>query len=536
MNKKNNSGTLVILAIIAVLIVRIMIFDSGGEGSKITPKNSNKRNDKTFYLLSSDENRFVDDSLKAYAKKNKIDLDITHMGDLEIIEELNANADMYNAVWISNSLWLYMLDNTSIYSESSSISISPVVMGIRKSKAKELDLIGKKVTNKDILELIKDKKIKYVMPNVLSTNTGATAYLGFLNTLAGSPEVLTTEMLDNETLATNLVSLFSGVERVSGSETYLEEMFINDNNFEAIITSESSIININKKLSGDNKLYAIYPVDGVPINDSTFAFIKNEDEKKENYFTLKKYLQSEEGQNELLKTGRRTWYGGVNKNADKSIFNPNDGIDTTKYLTSVKYPSKKVINKAISLYLDEFRKPINIVFCLDYSGSMYGEGIDSLTKSMEFLLDSEKSSTENLQFSKKDKITVIPFESDARAAWGPYYGNNTNELINKIKDKPVGGATALYDAIQKGLESLKNESDDYNKVIIAMTDGVVNIGSFNTLSSYYRRNNYRVPIYSITFGSANEKQLQEIADMSNAKVFDGKSDLLAAFKEVRNYN
>ena len=74
---------------------------------------------------------------------------------------------------------------------------------------------------------------------------------------------------------------------------------------------------------------------------------------------------------------------------------------------------------------------------------MYGEGIDSLTKSMEFLLDSEKFSTENLQFSKKDKITVIPFESDARAAWGPYYGNNTNELINKIKDKPVGGATAL---------------------------------------------------------------------------------------------
>ena len=534
--KKNKDTSLIVIALILLaLVARIMLFDSGEEGSN-SVKKIFKRNDRSFHLLSSDENRFVDDSFKAYAKKNNIDLEITHMGDLEIIEELNANADEYNGVWISNSLWLYMLDNTSIYSESSSISISPVVLGVRKSKAKELGLIDKKVTNKDILELIKNKQIKYVMPNVLSTNTGATAYLGFLNTLAGSPEVLTTEMLDNEMLAENLVSLFSGVERVSGSETYLEEMFINDKNFEAIITSESSIININKQLSGDNKLYAIYPIDGVPINDSTFAYIKGEDDKKDNYLILKQYLLGKEGQNELLKTGRRTWYGGVNKNADKNIFNPEFGIDTTKYLTSVKYPSKKVINKAISLYLEEFRKPINIVFCLDYSGSMYGEGIDSLTKSMEYLLDSEKSSLDNLQFSKKDKITVIPFETDYKTVWGPYYGNNTSDLIYKIKSKSVGGSTALYGAIEKALDTLKFETDDYNKVVIAMTDGAANVGSFTNLSKYYNNNKLRIPIYSITFGSASERQLQEIATMSNAKVFDGKENLLAAFKEVRNYN
>ena len=532
--KKNKDSGSIFLAIVLVIIGYFVFFGGGDDNNTVETKP--KKNSNAFHLLSSDENRFVDESFKAYAKKNKIDLEITHMGDLDIVEELNANSSEYNGVWISNSLWLYMLDNTSIYSESSSISISPVVMGIRKSKAKELGLIDKKVTNADILELIKEKKIKYVMPNVLSTNTGATAYLGFLNTLAGSPEVLTTEMLDDERLAENLVSLFSGVERVSGSETYLETMFINDKNFEAIITSESSIININKQLNGDDKLYTIYPVDGVPINDSTFAYIKGDNDKKDQYFTLKKYLLSEEGQSELLKTGRRTWYGGINKNADKSIFNPDDGIDTTRYLTAVKYPSKKVINKAITLYLDEFRKPIDIVFCLDYSGSMYGEGIESLINSMDYLLDSEKSASDNLQFSRKDKITVIPFETRANKTWGPYYGNNTKELIEKIKTNSVGGSTALYDAIQNALEILKNESDDYNKVVIAMTDGAANVGTYQNLSYYYRRNNLRIPVYSITFGTADERQLQEIANLTNAKIFDGKEDLLAAFKEVRNYN
>lgn len=45
-----------------------------------------------------------------------------------------------------------------------------------------------------------------------------------------------------------------------------------------------------------------------------------------------------------------------------------------------------------------------------------------------------------------------------------------------------------------------------------------------------------IPVYSITFGSAEEYELEQIADLTNAKVFDGKRDLLTAFKEVRGYN
>ena len=152
----------------------------------------------------------------------KLGVAFYYKGDLEIVDELNANSEEYDAVWISNSTWLYNLNNSYLTSESSSISISPVVMGIKMKKAKELGLVGKNVSNTDLLELISNKKINYVMSSVTKTNTGATAYLGFLNALAGSPEVLTEDMLDNDVLIDKMVKFFSGVERVSGDEKYLE--------------------------------------------------------------------------------------------------------------------------------------------------------------------------------------------------------------------------------------------------------------------------------------------------------------------------
>lgn len=83
-------------------------------------------------------------------------LRFTYMGDLDIVGELNNNSKRYDAVWLSNSMWLYMLDNQYLVSNSKSISISPVVFGVKMSKAKELNLT-RELTNDDILDLIVNK-------------------------------------------------------------------------------------------------------------------------------------------------------------------------------------------------------------------------------------------------------------------------------------------------------------------------------------------------------------------------------------------
>ena len=69
-----------------------------------------------------------------------------------------------------------------------------------------------------------------------------------------------------------------------------------------------------------------------------------------------------------------------------------------------------------------------------------------------------------------------------------------------------------------------------------MTDGRANVGTFNDLRNEYLKINKEIPIYSITFGSADEDELNQISSLTNGKVFDGKQNLLYAFKKVRGYN
>ena len=69
-----------------------------------------------------------------------------------------------------------------------------------------------------------------------------------------------------------------------------------------------------------------------------------------------------------------------------------------------------------------------------------------------------------------------------------------------------------------------------------MTDGMSNYGSMQVLKSVYSNLEKEIPIYSIMFGEADSSQLANIASLTNAKVFDGRTNLLEAFKQVRGYN
>lgn len=525
-----------------VIIVLLAMFATNTQNSFVNEIKSNsffsENSNKEFRIISSSENSDLESFLKDYAISQGIDLSIEYAGTLDIMDKLNSG-EQYDAVWAANSIWLYMLDDSVKTSNSKSTSINPVVFAITKSKANELGFVGKDIYTRDILDVIKNGKLKFSMSNPTQTNTGATAYLGLLSTLAGNPEVLKESNLNDANLKNELVTLFSGLERSSGDENFLEEVFLNGS-YEAVVTYESSIINMNKRLieNGEEPLYILYPIDGVSISDSPFAFIDNKiDGKEEEFKKLQKYILSDEGQAKLASTGRRTWFGGVTTSADKSVFNPDWGIDTSKYIVPVKFPSTEVIQKSLSLYQNELRKPVHTVFCLDYSGSMSGNGYSELKSAMEYILNEEEASKDLLQFTEKDKITIIPFSSNVIDVWHTDNGIETQELVNKIETLSPYGSTNIYDTSIRALkEVLFEDRNVYNVSIILMTDGMSNMGKMQDLNTEYYKEGMGTPIYSITFGSAYDKELQNIADLTNAKVFDGRSDLLKAFKEVRGYN
>ena len=520
-------GVIIIIAIVVALMI-LPASDGSGRGFKFK--------DRNFSILANPDNKDVEDDLMAFAKKNKIKLTIDYADDLEAVDMLESGNKDYDAVWLSNSVWLYMLKNVRV-SDSKSININPVVFGIKKSTANSLGFTNGKVHNKDIVNAIKDGKLSYVMTSVTKTNTGLISYLGFLNALAGSPEILTSEMLKNKNLEEDLKTLFSGVQRVSGSDSFLEDMFLKSDQYNAVVAAESSLIRINKQLESNNKepLYLIYPVDGVAVNDSPFAYLDFGQDRKENFLLLQSFLLSLDEQKALEKMGKRTWYGGVNKTADTSSFKKEWGIDTNAYLNALKYPSKDVMDDAIIFYIEALRKPASVAFCLDYSGSMYNHGDKELKEAMNFILDADKAKEEFIQFSEKDKIYVLPFSSQVMHTWSTNNGRNTFDLINKINALDANGGTNIYGCAEQALSLVGQDSDEFTKTIILMTDGESNYGTFANLSYVYSKYS-GIPIYSIMFGKAKERELLDIANLTNAKVFDGRSNLIGAFKEVRSYN
>ena len=493
-------------------------------------------NKEKIRIISSTDNQDLELIIQKYADKNNLNVQIDYAGTLEIMDRLNAGEE-YDAVLASNSIWLYMLENVST-SNSKIISMNPVVFGIKKSKAEELGFIGKDVKLEDILSAIKEQKLKFAMTSATQTNTGACAYLGFLSTLAGNPEVLTEEYLEDENIKSDLTDLLNGVNRSSGSEEFLEEMYINGQ-CDAIVTYETSIININQKIDNDeDTIYAIYTKDGVSISDSVFAYLgKTNTSKEEAFLKLQSYLLSNEGQEELIKTGRRVWYGGIKEDVDKSIFNPEWGIDTTKYITPIKFPSTQVIKKALSIYQSELRKPTHIVFALDYSGSMTGEGISQLRSAMKFILTEEEASKNYLQFSAKDKISFILFNTNVGEVYSVDNGLDTEEILTTINSVSPRGGTNIYDSVTKAIELLdKEDTNEYNVSIVLMTDGEENSGNYSNMVKAIKQEKNSIPVYSIMFGSASSRQLEDIATLTGGKVFDGRTNLLEAFKTVRGYN
>ena len=532
--EKNKLSFGKIFAIFIAIYVVFAMFNTRIEHDKDDEKIT--YNDKVFSLITTPENKVLEETINKFARKNTVDINITYADNLDIVDRLNSG-EKFDAVWASNSIWLDMLDSSKVStSDSKSTSVTPIVIGIKKSKAEEFGLINKQVKMKDLLELIRSGKLKFSMANPITTNSGASSYLNILSTLSGNPDVLTSEHLKNKNLQENLKTFFTGLVRTSGDEDFLNKSFI-DGDYDAAITYESSIININKELvkNGKESLYIIYPVDGVSICDSPLVYINNRNDKKKKIFLdFQAFILSDDGQNTLLNLGRRTWYGGTTDKAPSDIFNKEWGIDTTKYISPIKYPSEKVIKEALELYQTKLRKPVHVVFCLDYSGSMYGEGMNELQKAMEYIL-SDEAKKSMIQFTSEDKIDVVAFGSHINVL-GSAKGNNTDKLLEKIKDFDFDGATALYPAATKAIELLSNENNSYNTSVILMTDGVGNIGTFKDLESTYKEYNKDIPIYSITFGEADIEQLNKMANLSNGKVFDGKSDLVKAFKTVRGYN
>lgn len=142
---------------------------------------------QTLRILSGSENRELEQILDDFAREEHINIVMEYQGSLDIMRALESGTTDYDAVWPASSMWISAGDTSHRVKHSASISITPVVFGIRQSLAEELGFVGQEVSVSDILSAVSDGKLEFCMTSATQSNSGCCAYIGFFICPFGKP-------------------------------------------------------------------------------------------------------------------------------------------------------------------------------------------------------------------------------------------------------------------------------------------------------------------------------------------------------------
>lgn len=503
----------------------------------------------TLNIASGSENKEVAAAVQKAADESGVAVTLNYMGSLDIMSVLENGGENYDAVWPASSMWISMGDTKHLVKNATSTSTTPIVFGIEKAKAVGLgwaDSSGKTkaVATADIIDAVTAGKLKFSMTSATQSNSGASAYLAFAAALSGKSEPLTAADFQNADLQSKVTALLKGVDRSSGSSDWLKDMVVaNPDRFDAMVNYESLVIQANKQLTqaGHDPLLAVYPADGIAISDSPLGYVDRGQNLADAFAKFQQALGSKDSKLEFERAGRRTGLGGtLTYGSDAQVqqsFKADWGISTdASVLKTIPLPAADVIDQALSIYQSGLRKPSYTIWVVDYSGSMQGAGKNGVVDGLNAALDPDQAKASRIEPSDKDVNVFIPFSSNPSPAF-KVTGKDTHLLLSNAADRnPVGG-TDIYSALDAAFEQMPSNAADYTVAIVLMTDGQSETENQEQFKTDYRSRGNDVPIFSIMFGSADPTQLDEIAALSNAKVFDGRSgDLAAVFRQVKGYN
>jgi VWFA-related protein len=114
----------------------------------------------------------------------------------------------------------------------------------------------------------------------------------------------------------------------------------------------------------------------------------------------------------------------------------------------------------------ETSSPAAVCLVIDRSGSMSGNPLEDAKVAAKHFVS---------YITSNDMVEVISFASNVKVE--QEFTNDKQALYNAIDRLVSGGATALYDAIWKGLDDTAAMPRDYRKAVIVLTDGGENASS-----------------------------------------------------------
>jgi Ca-activated chloride channel family protein len=493
-----------------------------------------------FTILAGSELKDIESGLKGDIRRaTGLDFAFTYSGTLDAVDRI-AGGGKFDALWVSHGKYLAMNDalRGRIFAQEKTM-LSPVLLGLKASKARALGWDNEEPTWKDIADAAKAGKFTFGMANPTSSNTGFTATIGLAAALARNPDALTEADLKNPRLS----DFFKGQSLTAGSSGWLAENYEREQSkVDGIINYESVLLSLNASGKLSEPLTLVYPKEGIITADYPLMLLNNA--RRADYDKLTVYLRSKDFQTAMsAQTLRRP----VNPDAATAPFIPK------RTLIELPFPGQAgLISALLDTFLADVRIPGSSRYVLDLSGSMQGDRLAGLKQAMLMLASNGAAGAGRYaRFQNREEAGIITF-SDRPAPTVLFPMGSTPQenakaragITQYVNPLTAGGGTAIYSSIQKALTELGEErSREKAKryyTVVLMTDGQNNRGlTKSEFIDWYRSSGTNVggiPVFPILFGEGSAADLGELANLTGGRLFDSRLHTLAAvFKEIRAY-
>jgi Ca-activated chloride channel family protein len=221
----------------------------------------------------------------------------------------------------------------------------------------------------------------------------------------------------------------------------------------------------------------------------------------------------------------------------------------TAAVAELGFPNRlEVIDAVLGTYQSQWRKPATSIFVLDLSGSMAGKRLASMREALKLLSGADEAASASARYSafqSRERVVLITFSTDVQEpVWVRFDADHiaaAREELRRLADSmSANGGTAIYSALAAAEDLARKEQQrepDRFVSIVLLTDGENNSGlKLRDFRERYAAGGFPARIFPILFGEASVSEMQEIAQLSGGREFDGrKLQLGQVFKEIRGY-
>jgi Ca-activated chloride channel family protein len=518
------------VAVIVAVVVGAVV-----AGGLAAARRASADDSSTLRVLGGSELSDLAPILKSAQDATGVKVVLQYTGSLDGAEQIAHGAGV-DAAWFASDKYITLAGASNKVLSYKNTMLSPVVVGVKKSVADQLGWTnGSSVSWLDIADAAGSGRFRYAMTNPTASNSGFSALVGVADAFAGG-EALSPSTID----ADGLKKFLSGQALTAGSSGFLADAYAkSQGQLDGIINYESVLLGLNASKQLHDKLVLVYPKEGIVTAEYPLMLLKNS--KRQQFDKVTKYLTSKPVQARIQRvTGRRAVTPGVAP----------DPRFPTGVLVEAPFPANlDVVQLLLDQYQTTLRKPANTVYVLDLSGSMQGSRLSRLKRALLGLAGADSSFTGHFsQFAPREKVTLVPFAGHVLDTH-TFDIDSTDpqsvplrSLQEYVGSMSAGGNTAIYSALARAdqvASQLRAANPDSYTSVVLLTDGENNAGI--DPSSYLAQVRGQDPgnvvrTYTVLFGEANPRALQDVADATGGKVFDARNaDLSSVFKEIRGY-